>query len=56
MLHNDVLLSTGSRYAALLIPHSPGAPYDLLHDIDFGEILMHFWQERSKISYVVCSV
>lgn len=37
------------RYSCLLIPHSPGAPFDLSDDKDLGQILKNFIKERKPV-------
>ncbi|CAL1283648.1 unnamed protein product [Larinioides sclopetarius] len=37
------------RYSCLLIPHSPGAAFDLCGDKDLGQILKNFIQEKKPI-------
>ncbi|KAG8182178.1 hypothetical protein JTE90_017129 [Oedothorax gibbosus] len=37
------------RYSCLLIPHSPGAAFDLHNDNDLGQILKNFIQEKKPI-------
>ncbi|GFY57944.1 glutamine amidotransferase-like class 1 domain-containing protein 1 [Trichonephila inaurata madagascariensis] len=37
------------RYSCLLIPHSPGAAFDLCNDKDLGQILKNFIQEKKPI-------
>lgn len=49
--YTTLLTYVGSRYSALLIPHSPGAPFDLASDSSFSEILMHFVQEKSACTF-----
>lgn len=41
-------LLTAHRYSCLLIPHSPGAVFDLSDDKDLGQILKNFIKEKSK--------
>jgi len=36
------------RYSCLLIPHSPGAPFDLAEDKDLGQILKKFHQGKKN--------
>lgn len=37
------------RYSCLLIPHSPGATYDLSDDKDLGQILKNFIKEKKPV-------
>ncbi|XP_015913383.1 glutamine amidotransferase-like class 1 domain-containing protein 1 [Parasteatoda tepidariorum] len=37
------------RYSCLLIPHSPGAAFDLCNDEDLAQILKNFIQEKKPI-------
>ena len=44
----EYIIFTASRYAALLIPHSPGAVNDLSHNSQLAAMLQHFITEKSK--------
>lgn len=52
---NPIALETvdAARYAALVIPDSPGATRDLHSDKDLKQILNHFVKERSMYHYIV---
>jgi len=39
--------ATASHYAALLLPHSPGAVRDLARSTELGNIVAHFVEENS---------
>jgi hypothetical protein len=39
---------SASHYAAIFIPHSPGAVQDLARHAELGNIISHFWQEKSE--------
>ena len=43
----------GSRFIALLLPHSPGAPFDLATDQYLSALLKSFVREKSKSHTVV---
>ncbi|XP_074660300.1 glutamine amidotransferase-like class 1 domain-containing protein 1 [Tubulanus polymorphus] len=51
---NPIALSTVdvNRYSALLIPHSPGAVYDLAHNTELANILSHFISEKKPICVI----
>jgi len=37
-----------SHYAAILLPHAPGAVHDLARNAHLGNIISYFWEEKSK--------
>ena len=47
-MHVILFFFSASRYAALLLPHSPGAVNDLSHSAHLAAILHNFLQAKSE--------
>ncbi|XP_076328713.1 glutamine amidotransferase-like class 1 domain-containing protein 1 isoform X2 [Tachypleus tridentatus] len=48
--------SRTDRYMCLILPHSPGAATDLVHDKDLALILKHFVKEKKPICAIAMGV
>ena len=45
------VLFTANRYGAVLIPAAPGAVTDLVNNQDLAQILDHFIEEKSTLTF-----
>jgi len=50
-----VVFVPGSRFIALLLPHSPGAPFDLATDQYLSALLRSFIREKSESQHTAVS-
>ena len=51
-----MFIFTASRYGAVLIPAAPGAVTDLVHNQDLAQILNHFIEEKSTLTFFLQNI